>query len=62
MLLGGRQGKMFKEEIIALPEIHIERVFKPARSFALSPIQLQNHAEFINSINNSLWHETAAAE
>ena len=23
MLLGGRQGKMFKEEIIALPEIHI---------------------------------------
>jgi DNA polymerase-3 subunit epsilon len=62
ILLGGRQGKMFKEENIELPEINIERVFKPARSFTLSPMQLQNHAEFIKCINNSLWNEAAAAE
>jgi DNA polymerase-3 subunit epsilon len=57
MLLGGRQGKMFKEEEIKLPEINLVRTFRPARNFAISEIQMQQHSEFVKNIKNAIWLE-----
>ena len=58
MLLGGRQGKMFKEEAITLREIHLERTFKPARDFSVTEIEAQQHREFIKNIKNSIWNDS----
>lgn len=55
-LLGGRQGKLFKENITSLPKITAaNKPFRAPRHFAVNEDELKEHQEFLKEIKDALW-------
>ena len=56
-LIGGKEpGLVFnKKEEKQMVNTTVERVFRPARVFEVSPEELAAHADFLSKIKNNLW-------